>query len=94
VRIYSSSEVLNGWRESAFHGRLGEGTAWLFALAALSVISLWSQNNFPKQQEIQAHMQRAQQALRSNGFAAAEVGLKLGTAAVDVVRTYLFRTYA
>jgi tetratricopeptide (TPR) repeat protein len=53
-------------------GRLRKRIGLLLILAALTAPGLWSQSSVSKQQEIQAHMQRAQQALRSSNFAAAE----------------------
>jgi tetratricopeptide (TPR) repeat protein len=53
-------------------GRLGKQIGLLFITAVWALSGLGSQSTVSKQQEIQAHMQRAQQALRSSDFGAAE----------------------
>jgi tetratricopeptide (TPR) repeat protein len=52
--------------------RIGKGIGLLFVTTVWALSGLGSQTTVSKQQEIQAHMQRAQQALRSSDFGAAE----------------------
>ena len=63
---------LNGGRAGALRGRLDHRIGMLLTLAALTAPGLRSQSAVSKPQEIQAHAQKAQQALRSSDFAAAE----------------------
>jgi len=70
--VYHSSKWLNVGRPSAMRGGLRKRIGLLLTLAALTAPGLWSQSSVSKQQEIQAHMQSAQQALRSSDFGAAE----------------------
>lgn len=57
---------------TAGRNHIGNRTGFLFIMAMLVAPGLWSQDNLSKAQEIQAHIQRAQEALRSSDFAAAE----------------------
>jgi len=63
---------LGAMRPGAKWRPCGKRVALLLAMAAWSASGLWSQSAVSKQQEIQTHMQRAQQAIRSNDLGAAE----------------------
>jgi tetratricopeptide (TPR) repeat protein len=63
---------LNGRQSGAMRSRSGKRIGLLLAVAVLAGPSIWPQNGVSKQEQIQAHMQRAQQAIRSSDFVSAE----------------------
>lgn len=63
---------LNGSQSSAMRSRPRKWSGLLLALAVLAGPSIWSQSDASKQQQIQAHVQRAQQAILSSDFVSAE----------------------
>ena len=68
--------VLQTWldasQSSAMRSRPRNGIGLLLALALLAGPSVWPQSGASKQQQIQAHVQRAQQAILSSDFVSAE----------------------
>ena len=63
---------LSGSQSGAMQSRPRKGIGFLLALAVLAGPGIWPQNGVSKQQQIQAHVQRAEQAIRSSDFASAE----------------------
>jgi tetratricopeptide (TPR) repeat protein len=72
MRFDFSSNRTNPHAAIPMYKLLGRRIGLLLAMVTLAAPSLWPQAALSKANEIQAHLQRAQQALRSNDFAAAE----------------------
>ena len=62
----------NGGQSGAPRVRSRKGIGLLLALAVLAGPNIWPQSGVSKQQQIQAHLQRAQQAIQSSDFVSAE----------------------
>src|ERR1019366_2585843 len=63
---------LGASRVRAMRDRLRRRVGLVLTMALLTMPGLWSKSTASKQQEIQFHMRRAQQALGTSDFAAAE----------------------
>jgi tetratricopeptide (TPR) repeat protein len=72
MRVHFSSKWPNRGGVIAMHNLLGERTGLFLTMVMLAAPWLWFQADFSKAKEIQAHLQKAQEALQSSDFAAAE----------------------
>jgi tetratricopeptide (TPR) repeat protein len=70
VRFFSKSP--NRGAVVAMRNLLGERTGLFLTMVILAVPGLWFQADLSKAKEIQAHLQKAQEALQSSDFGAAE----------------------
>lgn len=72
MRVHFSSKWPNRDGAIAICELLGGRTGLLLTMLILAATGLWPQADLSKAKEIQAHLQKAQEALQSNDFAAAE----------------------
>jgi tetratricopeptide (TPR) repeat protein len=72
MRVHFSSKRPNRDGAIAMYKLLGERTGLLLTMMILAAPGLWPQADLSKTKEIQAHLEKAQEALQSNNFAAAE----------------------